>query len=205
MRHHADQRAGRRRAGPRRRTTVFGSCISDEDPLLHARAARRRDRDERHAALAAPSQARENFSPTTLPIEPPMNAKSMTASSHGMPVDRRLADHHRLAEAGLQLRLREPLGVRPQVEEVERILRAELGRLLDERPRVGELRDARRARASGSGGRSAGRPRAPPRARRPGSASRTAGTCSGAAFPAAPGRSRCSIETSIRSAIGLRV
>ena len=25
-----------------------------------------------------------NFSPTTLPIEPPMNAKSMTASSHGL-------------------------------------------------------------------------------------------------------------------------
>ena len=34
---------------------------------------------------AAPSQARENFSPTTLPIEPPMNAKSITASSHAFP------------------------------------------------------------------------------------------------------------------------
>ena len=33
-------------------------------------------------ASAAESQARENFSPTTLPIEPPMKAKSMTASSH---------------------------------------------------------------------------------------------------------------------------
>ena len=31
----------------------------------------------------AESQARENFSPTTLPIEPPRNEKSMTASSHG--------------------------------------------------------------------------------------------------------------------------
>ena len=34
---------------------------------------------------AAPSQARANFSPTTLPIEPPMNAKSITASWQGSP------------------------------------------------------------------------------------------------------------------------
>ena len=30
---------------------------------------------------SAESHARENFSPTALPIEPPMNAKSITASS----------------------------------------------------------------------------------------------------------------------------
>ena len=33
---------------------------------------------------AALSHARENFSPTTLPIEPPMNEKSMTESSHAV-------------------------------------------------------------------------------------------------------------------------
>ena len=32
---------------------------------------------------AAESQARENFSPTALPIDPPMNEKSITASSTG--------------------------------------------------------------------------------------------------------------------------
>ena len=32
---------------------------------------------------AALSQARTNFSPTALPIDPPMNAKSITASSQG--------------------------------------------------------------------------------------------------------------------------
>ena len=32
---------------------------------------------------AAPSQARANFSPTTRPIEPPMNPNSITASWHG--------------------------------------------------------------------------------------------------------------------------
>ena len=40
-------------------------------------------------ASAAESQARESFSPTTLPIEPPMKAKSMTASSHWRPYPRR--------------------------------------------------------------------------------------------------------------------
>jgi len=34
---------------------------------------------------AAESQARESFSPTTLPIEPPMKEKSMTASTHVSP------------------------------------------------------------------------------------------------------------------------
>ena len=36
-------------------------------------------------SAAAWSQARANFSPTTLPIEPPMNAKSITASTIGRP------------------------------------------------------------------------------------------------------------------------
>ena len=34
---------------------------------------------------AATSLARVNISPTTLPIEPPMNAKSIVHSTHGMP------------------------------------------------------------------------------------------------------------------------
>ena len=34
---------------------------------------------------AAMSLARVKTSPTTLPIEPPMNAKSMVHSTHGMP------------------------------------------------------------------------------------------------------------------------
>ena len=63
-----------------------------------------------------------------------------------MAVDRRLADHDRLAEAGVQLGLREPLGVRPQVEEVERVVGADIGGLLDERARVGVPVDARAGR-----------------------------------------------------------
>src|SRR5581483_11710441 len=42
-----------------------------------------------------------------------------------------------------ELRLREALRVRTQVEERQRILGAELGRLFDERPLVGERGDSR--------------------------------------------------------------
>ena len=42
-------------------------------------------------ASARRSQARANFSPTTLPIEPPMKEKSMTASRHALALDRRAA------------------------------------------------------------------------------------------------------------------
>ena len=76
-----------------------------------------------------------------------MNAKSITASSHGLPVDRRVADHHRVGEAGLQLGLGEPLAVGPQVEEPERVVGAQLRGLLDERAGVGE--PARSARGRG--------------------------------------------------------
>ena len=92
---------------------------------------------------AAESQARENFSPTTLPIEPPMNAKSMTASSQPRPSIAAWPITIASAEPGLHLGLGEPLGVRAQVEEVERILGVEVGRLLDERARVGERVDPR--------------------------------------------------------------
>ena len=47
----------------------------------------------------------------------------------------------RLAEAGRDLGLREPLGVGPHVEELERILGAQLGRRLEEAALVGEVRD----------------------------------------------------------------
>ncbi len=50
-------------------------------------------------AASAASQARTNFSPTALPIEPPRKAKSMTASSSGMPVELRRADDDCLAKA----------------------------------------------------------------------------------------------------------
>ena len=98
------------------------------------------------SASAAESQARENFSPTTLPIEPPMNAKSMTASSQWRPSIAAAADHHGVGEPGLHLGLGEALGVGTKVEEAERILGMQLRRLLREGARIGERRDAGRAR-----------------------------------------------------------
>ena len=54
-----------------------------------------------------------------------------------------MADHHRVAKAGGDLRLSEPLGVGAQVEEAERVVGAELGGLLGEAAFVGETGDPR--------------------------------------------------------------
>ena len=95
-------------------------------------------------------------------------------------LDRRGAADDRVAEPGLHLGLDEPLGVRAEVEEAERIGRAQLLVLLDERARVDELLDPLARADRGSDARTAGRPAASARARRRGSASRSRGTCSGA-------------------------
>ncbi len=58
-----------------------------------------------------------------------------------MLLDRRAADHHRLAESGRELRLRQPLGVGAQVEEVEWVVGAQLAGLLGEAVLVHELAD----------------------------------------------------------------
>ncbi len=65
-----------------------------------------------------------------------------------MLVERRPADDDRLAEARLQLGLSQPLAIGAKVEELERIRRAHVRRLLLEAPRVGEVGDplARRHR-----------------------------------------------------------
>ncbi len=65
--------------------TVFGSCISARMPSC-MRAPPEADTDTSGTrSSAAASHARANFSPTTLPIEPPMNEKSITASRQARP------------------------------------------------------------------------------------------------------------------------
>ena len=64
---------------------VFGSCMSARMPSCMRAPPELVTLTSGIPVSAAASQARENFSPTTLPIEPPMNAKSMTASSHWRP------------------------------------------------------------------------------------------------------------------------
>ena len=70
-----------------------------------------------------------------------MNAKSITASWQRVAVDRRRPVTIASPSPVVDLGLGEPLGVRPQVEEVERVGRAQVGVLLRERARVGELLD----------------------------------------------------------------
>ena len=76
------QPASRRRAERRRR---LGHLHEREDALLHARAARGREDDRRHRRSSARSKRRAIFSPTTEPIEPPMNSNTKKPTSTGCP------------------------------------------------------------------------------------------------------------------------
>ena len=65
--------------------TVFGICISERIPsCMRAPPDAVTDTSGTRRSTAA-SHARANFSPTTLPIEPPMKPKSITESWHGSP------------------------------------------------------------------------------------------------------------------------
>ena len=66
-------------------TTVFGSCISARMPSCMRAPPDAETEISAPASSAARSQARANRSPTTLPIEPPMNAKSIAATRQGCP------------------------------------------------------------------------------------------------------------------------
>ena len=70
-----------------------------------------------------------------------MKAKSMTASSHASPSIVAAPQTIASPRPGLDLGLRESLRVRAEVEELERIGRAELGVALHERSRIDELLD----------------------------------------------------------------
>src|SRR5579884_44170 len=65
--------------------TVFGICISERIPSCIRAPPELVTVTSGTPRSVAESHARENFSPTALPIEPPMNAKSITASSIGCP------------------------------------------------------------------------------------------------------------------------
>ena len=122
-------------------TTVFGSCISARIPSCIRAPPEAEIEISGTPAVAALSHARANFSPVTDPIEPPMNEKSITASSQEMSSIVARADDERVAEAGRDLRLREPLVVGAEVEEAERVGRAQVGCLLGEAALVRELLD----------------------------------------------------------------
>jgi hypothetical protein len=112
-----------------------------EDPLLHARAARARHRHERDAALGREvARARELLADDGAHRpghEGEVHHRDRAAPALDLPV----ADHDRVALPRLHLRLDEPVGVGPQIEEVERVVGAQVGRLLDEAALVEQLRD----------------------------------------------------------------
>ena len=95
-------------------------------------------------AARACSAARVTFSPTTAPIEPPMNPKSMTQIATGMPpivaVPHTAASRMPVAVWAAS----EPVGIGLLVDEAEAIDRLEAGVALRPRPVVEELLEAGR-------------------------------------------------------------
>ena len=147
------RRARRTRAADRRRTTVFAICMSASTFSCMRAPPEAATETSGMPRSAATSLARVKISPTTLPIEPPMNAKSMRAEHAGHALDRGGAGDHRVAEPRGHLGLAQALGVRAQIGERERIGRAERPPRAD-----GSCRDRRAARRAprlrrGNGGR----------------------------------------------------
>ena len=82
-------------------------------------------------SASACSAARVTFSPTTAPIEPPMNPKSMTQMATGDAADGAGAPQRRVAHAGRRLGRRQAVRVALAVDEAERVHRLEAGVVLD--------------------------------------------------------------------------
>ncbi len=151
-----------------------------EDSLLHARAARARDEQERDAGgdrgVGGADELLADRAPHRAAHEEEVHHRELER----VPLERRRADDHRVREPGVQLGLGDPLACRAGGR------RSGAGRPNGppRRPRrtTRGLRARRsvRARASGSGGRTGHRRGARLRARRRGSATRSSGRCSGA-------------------------
>ena len=113
-----------------------------ENPLLHAGAAGSCDRDEGDVALARALAGAHELLADDAPHRAAHEAELHHRELARLVLDRRPADQHRLTEARRELGFREPLGVGPQVEELERVVRAQLRCLLRERVLVDQLPDA---------------------------------------------------------------
>ena len=90
-------------------------------------------------SASAASAARATFSPTTAPIEPPMNPKSITTIATRLALDRAHAPDGGVAEPGRELRRGDPVRVRLLVGEAERVHGHEPGVVLLERALVEQL------------------------------------------------------------------
>ena len=109
-----------------RAAIVLASCMSASVPsCIRAPPDALTTMSGTRAARAC-SAARVTFSPTTAPIEPPMNPKSMTHRATARAADRAGPPHGRVAHAGRQLGRGEPVGVGLLVDEPERIDRLEV-------------------------------------------------------------------------------
>ena len=126
--------------------SVFASCISANVPSCIRAPPDDATTTSGIRAARACSAARVTFSPTTAPIEPPMNPKSMTQSATSVRADVGRAPHGGVAHPGRGLRRGQSVRVRLLVDEAERVDRLQAGVPLVHDAVVGELLDSGRRR-----------------------------------------------------------
>ena len=122
--------------------TVFAICISARMfSCMRAPPDAATDTNGTPWATAR-SVAIANFSPTDAAHRAAEEAEVHHREHRRPPADHRRADDAGVAEPGRQLGIGQPLGVRLQVDEGQRIGGAQVGADLDEGARVGQLLDA---------------------------------------------------------------
>ena len=142
VRHHAQVGNAGCLQPAERGTRSWPAASATACPPASARR-RRRHHDERHALPRGASAARVTFSPTTEPIEPPMNAKSMTQMATRVPsmAPKPQTAASRRPVASLAAATRS--GIRLLVDEAERVHRLQARVALVERVVVQQLGEAR--------------------------------------------------------------
>ena len=141
-----------------RAATVFASCIRASVPSCIRAPPDAETTMSGSRWSRAYSAARVTFSPTTAPIDPPMNPKSITQIATGRPSIEPVPQTAASLHAGRELGGRDPVRVGLLVDEPERVDRLEAGVALDERAVVERGARAGRRPTGGSGGRTTGRP-----------------------------------------------
>ena len=108
-----------------------------ENALLHARPTGGGHAHEGYAPIGCALAGTDELFPDRASHRPTHEGEVHHRELASPPLDHRSAGDHRVSEARAHLGLGEPLRVGPEIEEPERVGRAQLGVRLLERPAVG--------------------------------------------------------------------
>ena len=121
MREHGDEGRSPASASISSATTVFAICIRERMPSCIRAPPDADTTTSGHASSTAAATSRPKRSPTTEPMEPPRNRKSMTPSATRRAPHGAEAGEQRLGEPGLRLGFGHSVRCRREIEEVERV------------------------------------------------------------------------------------